>query len=469
MDKIVFKKTSFEPSRRNFLKTSLSVSVASAIAPWAINLAAIGEAAAATADDYKALVCVFLYGGNDYANTLIPYDSANYARYQNLRPNLAYSYASLQATALNPLHAPVDALGAPRQYALAPELASLMPIFNAGKMAVLLNVGTLIQPTTKAQYLANSVPLPSKLFSHNDQQSEWQSSGAEGTTTGWGGRAEDIFVSANTNPVFSCVNVYGNAVFLSGDASSQYQIGNTGAVALTAASSLFGSTAAATALRTIATAKSTHLLESDYSALMTQALSANQILTAALASAPTLTTVFPTSNSLADQLKMVAKMASVAKTLGVKRQVFFVALGGFDTHDNLATTHPTLLTAVAGAMSAFYTATVELGLASNITSFTASEFGRTLTVNNDGSDHGWGSMHFIVGGAVQGRQFYGTPPAVANNGADDVGQGRLLPTTSVDQYAATLGKWFGSTDAQLLKVLPNLVNFPASNRNLGFV
>ena len=452
-------------ARRRFVKTALG----SALAPWALSLNSIAQAATATADEYKALVCVFLYGGNDYANTLIPYDTDNYARYQSLRPGMAYSYASLQATALKPVKPAADASGVARQYALAPELAPLLPLFDAGQMAVLLNVGTLIQPTTKSQYLAKSVPLPPKLFSHNDQQSEWQSSGPEGTTTGWGGRSEDQFQSANANPIFSCVNVYGNAVFLSGDTSVQYQVASSGAVPLNAMNSLFGSTTAAVALKTLITAPSPQLFEADYALTMEQALTAERSLTNALASAPSLKTVFPTGNTLADQLKMVARMTSVAKTLGLKRQVFFVALGGFDTHDGLSTTHPKLLTQVAEAMSAFYNSTVELGLASNITSFTASDFGRTLTVNNDGSDHGWGSMHFVLGGAVKGQQFYGISPAVANDGPDDVGQGRLLPTTSVDQYAATLGSWFGCSDSQLLNVLPYLANFSPAVRNLGFV
>lgn len=456
-------------SRRSFLQGTLSLTASSAIAPWALNFAAMSEAAAAGASDYKALVCVFLYGGNDYANTLVPYDTANYANYQALRPNLAYSYASLANTALSPVQTPVDASGAARQYALAPELALLMPIFNDGKMGVLLNVGNLIQPTTKAQYLANSVPLPSKLFSHNDQQSEWQSSGAEGTTSGWAGRMQDLLGTGNSNAIFSCVNVYGNAVFLSGLVANQYQITANGSVALNSANSLFGSASAARTLQSVMTSTSMHPLESDYANVMSQALSANRSLTAALASAPVMSTPFPSGNSLADQLKMVARTASVAQALGVKRQVFFVALNGFDTHDNLATVHPQLLTSVSTALSSFYNATVELGMSSAITTFTASDFGRTLTVNNDGSDHGWGSMHFMLGGAVKGQRFYGIPPAVASNGPDDVGQGRLLPTTSVDQYAATLGKWFGLTDAQLLNVLPNLSNYSAGLRNLGFM
>jgi uncharacterized protein (DUF1501 family) len=456
-------------SRRDFLKTALSASVSRAIAPWAASLGAMGSAAAATADDYKALVCVFLYGGNDYANTVIPYDQDNYARYQSLRPSFAYPYANLAPTLLQPMLAPVDANGSLRQYALAPELAPLIPIFDAGQMAVLLNVGTLIQPTTKAQYLAKSVPLPSKLFSHNDQQSEWQSSGAEGTTTGWGGRTEDEFVAGNTNPVFSCINVYGNSVFLSGEDSAPYQVTSSGSVPLTALDTLFGSSTAAATLRALMTATSGQLFEADHARIMAQSISANQALTDALAKGPTIATPFPADNSLGDQLKMVARIASVAKTLGVKRQVFFVALGGFDSHDTLATTHPALLTQTGAALAAFNTATGEIGLAPNITTFTASDFGRTLTTNSDGSDHGWGSMHFIMGAAVKGRKLYGTPPAVANDGADDVGQGRLLPTTSVDQYAATLGRWFGVSDAELLNVLPHLANFPSSQRNLGFV
>jgi uncharacterized protein (DUF1501 family) len=456
-------------SRRSFIQGAMSLTASNVIAPWVLNFAALGDAAAAGANDYKALVCVFLYGGNDYANTLIPYDVASYAKYQALRPNLAYSYASLANTVLSPAQTPVDSSGGARQYALAPELAPLMPAFNDGKMGVLLNVGNLIQPTTKAQYMANSVPLPSKLFSHNDQQSEWQSSGPEGTTSGWAGRMQDLLETSNSNAIFSCVNVYGNAVFLSGLVANQYQITSNGSVALNSANSLFGSPVAARVLQSVMTSGSSYPLESDYATVMSQALSANSALTSALASAPVINTVFPLGNSLADQLKMVARVASVAPTLGVKRQVFFVALNGFDTHDHLATVHPQLLTSVSTALSAFYNATIELGMASSITAFTASDFGRTLTVNNDGSDHGWGSMHFMLGGAVKGRRYYGIPPAVANNGPDDVGQGRLLPTTSVDQYAATLGKWFGLTDTQLLSVLPNLSNYSPGSRNLGFM
>ena len=451
-------------SRRAFLQRASALSIAGSAAPWAVSLAAMGEAAAATATDYKALVCVFLYGGNDYGNTLIPYDNARYTAYQSMRPTLAYAQSALAPTLL----VPRVALSGGIQYAIAPELSPLLPIFNAGRMGVLLNVGTLVQPTTKAQYLANSVPLPPKLFSHNDQQSVWQSSSPEGATSGWGGRMGDLFEASNGNATFTCMNVSSNAVFLSGKQAVQYQISSSGPVALTAAKSLFGSTTCAAELQRLITAQSSNLFANEYTKVMARSLGAGGQLTTALAGSKALTTVFPTGNSLADQLKLVARLISTSNEVGAKRQVFFVSLGGFDNHDGLATIHPGLLTTVADALSAFYAATVELGVSNQVTSFTASDFGRTLTAN-DGSDHGWGSMHFMLGGAVNGGRYFGSAPVVANNGADDVGQGRLLPTTSVDQYAATLGKWFGISDTDLLTVLPNLVNWNASQRNLGFV
>jgi uncharacterized protein (DUF1501 family) len=452
-------------SRRAFLQRTSLLSLAGVAAPWALNLATMGEAAAATATDYKALVCVFLYGGNDYGNTLIPYDNTRYALYQGMRPTLAYAQAALTPTLLTPS----VALPNSAQYALAPELAPLLPLFTGNKLAVMLNVGTLVQPTSKMQYTAKSVPLPPKLFSHNDQQSVWQSSAPEGATSGWGGRIGDLFESGNGNATFTCVNVSSNAVFLSGHSAVQYQVSPSGPVALNGVKSpLFGSASCSTALHSLVTAPRTHLFENEYTRVMSRSLVAGEALTAALAGGPTINTVFPAGNGLADQLKLVARMISTSSEVGAKRQVFFVSLGGFDNHDGLASIHPGLLTSVANAMTAFYNATVELGVASQVTSFTASDFGRTLTGSN-GSDHGWGSMHFMLGGAVNGGRYYGTVPVVANNGPDDVGQGRLLPSTSVDQYAATLGKWFGISDAELLTVLPNLVHWNASVRTLGFV
>ena len=464
------KKIESNQSRRAFMRRASALSVAGAATPWMLNLVAISEASAATATDYKAIVCIFLHGGNDYANTVVPYDITSHALYTAQRPNLSFSRLSLAATALNPLVAPVDAGGFARDYALAPELSGLLPIFDAGKMAVVLNVGTLVQPTSKLQYTNKSVLLPPKLFSHNDQQSIWQSSSPEGAINGWGGRMGDLFQAGNTNSTFTCVNVAGNAVFLSGNSAVQYQVSTGGSVPLAGIKSpLFGSASCTEALRTLISQPRSHLLENEYNKVMRRSIDANVVLTSALSGAPNFTTPFPAGNPLGSQLKVVAQMIANATTIGAKRQVFFVSLGGFDTHDGLLTRHPVLMKTVGEAISAFYNATVELGVADKVTAFTASDFGRTLTGNNDGSDHGWGSMHFVVGGAVNGKKYYGTPPAVANNGPDDVGQGRLLPTTSIDQYAATLGRWLGITDSELAYVLPNLKNYNPTARTLGFV
>ncbi len=463
-------KDGMNASRRAFMQRASSLSIAGVAAPWALNLATIGEAAAATATDYKALVCIFLYGGNDYGNTLIPYDLAGYNAYQQQRPTLAYVRDAVTATALNPTTPVLDSGGVAHQYALAPNLAPLLPLFDAGKLAVMLNVGTLVQPTSKTQYTKKSVLLPPKLFSHNDQQSVWQSSSPEGATSGWGGRMGDLFESNNGNSTFTCVNLSGNAVYLSGKTAVQYQMSTTGPVAASGIrSNLFGSSAATSALRTMITQQRSHVLENEYNRVTKRSLDAYDSLSAALTAAPALQTAFPASNTLADQLKMVARAIAVGPSLGLKRQVFFVSLGGFDLHDGLSLAHAGLMTQVSGAMSAFYNATVELGVSDKVTSFTASDFGRTLTGNNDGSDHGWGGVHFMLGGAVNGKKLYGIAPIIANNGPDDVGQGRLLPSTSVDQYAATLGKWFGASDSELLTVLPNLANYNASARTLGFV
>ena len=456
-----------EQSRRAFLKRSAALGLAGTAASFCTSLAAIGEAAAATAGDYKALVCVFLYGGNDYANTLPPYDQASYNLYQAARSNLAINRDTLAATALNPS----VGLGG-RQYALNPALAPLLPIFNAGKMAVVMNVGTLVMPTTKAQYTANSVKLPPKLFSHNDQQSFFQASNPEGATSGWGGRIGDLFQSGNGSSTLTCINASGNAVYLTGKSAVQYSVGTGGPIALlNNATTLFGSTTAGTTLRSLMTGQaSTNVLANEHARVSKRALDTYTQVSGALAGAPVANfPLFPTSNTLADQMKIVARMISVSSELGAKRQVFFVSLGGFDLHDNLTAAHPVQLALVGNALKAFYDTTVSLGVSDKVTTFTASDFGRTLTSNSDGSDHGWGSMHFALGGAVKGQRFYGTAPAVGAGTNDDVGQGRLLPSISVDQYASTLASWFGVGAGDMTTVLPNMGNYNSSTWNLGFV
>lgn len=477
-------------SRRDFLRRTGQLALGSAAMPLALNLAAIGQAAAfnAPGGDYKALVCVFLYGGNDYANTVVPYDNASYDQYSAIRGGgaartaggIALAQADLTATLLAPTVVPVDTLGVPRQFALHPSMTGLAGLFNAGHAAVQLNVGPLVKPLSRADYNSSNrtlYPRPPQLFSHNDQSSIWQSSSPEGSKIGWGGNMGDLVLPSgggpNTNAVFTGISVAGNTVFLSGDSALQYQVSTSGAIKIAPASnsSVYGSTALPTALKALVQQASTnnHKLENDYNTVTRRAIDAEAAVTAALG-AGALATAFAT-DSLSQQLKMVARLIKGRASLGVRRQVFFVSIGGFDLHDNLITQHPALLGNVSAALSAFYNATVELGVDNAVTTFTASDFGRTLASNGDGSDHGWGSHHFVVGGAVNGKVFYGTPPpvSVSDNktaGVYDaaakwhVGQGRLLPSTSVDQYAATLAKWFGVDPVtEITGVLPNIVNF----------
>ena len=475
-------------SRRAFLRRSAQLAATTAAWPMAINLAAIGEAAAMNATGYKALVCILLAGGNDYANTVVCYDDDSYNRYNTIRNGGANQTAggiALGKGELTPtLLQPRTPLPGGRQYALHPAMTGLTGLFNNGKAAVLLNVGPLVVPLTKAQYNGYdrvNYPLPPKLFSHNDQTSVWLSSSPEGATIGWGGNIGDLALASNANSLFTCISVTDNTVFLWGDSALQYQVSKSGAVAIKAVTGkVYGSAAVQSAMASIIQAPRGHLLENAYNQVTSRSIAAEAEVSAALAGV-SLATTFPTGNTLADQLKMVAQLIAARDTLGNKRQVFLVSMSGFDVHDNLMTQQETLLGRVDAAMSAFYQATVELGVADKVTAFTTSEFGRTLTSNGDGSDHGWGGHHLIVGDAVRGQAFYGTAPpvSVTNTSAEEdqwhVGQGRLLPTTSVDQYAATLATWFGVKPAELNGVLPNLVHFGATAgrpdypTNLGFM
>ena len=460
-------------TRRLVLQRAVQLGAMGVATPLAINLAAIGEAAAFDNSDYKALVCIFLFGGNDYANTVVPYDNTNYNLYSAIRGGgagqtaggIALGRAELAATVLTPAGGQV--LTDNLQYALAPQLAGLKTLFDSGKLAVQLNVGPLIQPTTLAQYQStNRVanPLPPKLFSHNDQQSVWQSNGTEGSTTGWGGRLGDIALSSNSNTpnaLLTCISASGNAVFVAGRNALQYQTSPGGAIKINALGGPLRD-----AVNAIVTRSSSHVFENEYAVVTRRSMALEGVVNGALAGV-NLTTAFGSGNPLASQLKIVARLIGAGAALNMRRQVFFVSLGGFDNHNLLVTDHPTLMQRLNDAMSAFYAATVELGVASRVTTFTASDFGRTLSSNADGSDHGWGSHHFVMGGAVNGGKFYGTAPHVSIQSNDQVGQGRLLPSTSVDQFAATLAQWFGCSPAELPGILPNVGNF--SNTNLGFL
>jgi len=458
-------------TRRVVLQRAMQLSALGVATPLAINLAAVGEAAAFDASDYKALVCVFMYGGNDCANTLIPYDPANYALYHQARAGgggeeqsgIALARADLAATTLTPLDAAV--LTDNIQYSLAPQLTGLKSKFDAGRLAILLNVGPLIQPTTLAQYQSENRaanPLPPRLFSHSDQQSLWQTDGDEKSTHGWGGRLGDLALSSDpSDSQLTCISASGNAIFVSGQDALRYQVSPTGAIRIKALDGPLRG-----AVRAIITRSSSHALEEACAAVTRRSIELEGRVNTAIRGV-TLTTPFPGSNLLAKQLRVVARMIGANARLGLKRQVFFVSFGDFDHHKSLMGLHPFLMKQFNDAMGAFYSATVELGVANKVTAFTASDFGRSLASNADGSDHGWGSHHFVLGAAVNGGKFYGTAPHVSTQTDDQVGQGRLLPTTSLDQLGATLARWFGCSASEVPGILPNVGNF--SNPDLGFM
>lgn len=459
-------------SRREFLRAAQRLSVAGAAAPFALNLATIGAAAAQSATDYRALVCLFMHGGNDHNNTIIPYDKPSFDAYTAARPSIARNMADLvPLTSATPLRGN----NAGRQFALPTELASLKPVWDAGKLGVLANVGPLIVPTAKAQYLNRTVPLPPKLFSHNDQQSIWQTFAPEGANAGWGGRIGDLLASQNADSTFVCSSVGGNSVFVAGRTVRQYQIdvefglplfrmmredlqGDTG---------VFGTDPGA--FKSVWTPNIDNPIMRDLADIPGYAYEAD--LKFRLGTLSNMND-FPLPASLSGsklgaQLRVVARMIAAREKLGARRQVFFVSLGAFDTHDNQHGVLHGLHYQVGNALSYFYNATVAMGVADQVTTFTASDFGRTLTSNGDGTDHGWGSHHFVMGGAVKGREYYGTFPAMGLNNNDEVGSGRLLPTTSVDQFAATLARWMGVSESDLRLVTPNIGNF--DNTNLGFL
>ena len=474
-----------DASRRAFLRagTALSAHAATlgghAATPLALQLAGLGTLAAQqaraadTGGGYKALVCLYLSGGNDSHNWLVPTDAGNQALYAKARGELAWPTARLQAITSS-------TQGSGRAFGMPVELGPLRDAYEAGRLAWLANVGPLLRPLTLAEVKAG-VGLPAKLFSHNDQQSTWQSLMPEGARSGWGGRMGDLLMSANPQPVFTAVSTTGNAVFLAGNSVTQYQVGPAGPVLMNAAQggSRLGSAGVSQALRAVLGDRGSNDFQAEYVRVAQRSLATAGTLQSALAgsSVPALpaTPVTLTDGStlalgkepLALQLRMVAQLAAAGVQMGMRRQVFMVAIGGFDSHANQMRAQPVQMARVAQSVNWFLGALQGQGLADKVTLFSASDFGRTLTSNGDGCDHGWGGHHFIAGGAVKGRAIYGRMPITTLGTADDAGAGRLLPSTSVTEYAAALGRWMGLSAGELATVLPNLGSFNAAP--LGFV
>ena len=448
-------------ARRDFLRQAASLS-ALAGTPFAMNLMAVGAASAQTAGDHKALVCIFLAGGNDQSNTVIPSSGAGYNSYQQARPSLALAASTLLNVS------PTGYSGQP--IGLHPSLSALHPLFNQQRVALMANVGTLAGPITKAQWNSGrpTVAAPQQLFSHSDQQGAWQTGIPDRPSlTGWQGRMGDLLASSYNagSGVSIAMSVAGNNTLQSGNSTIQYQLTTDGAVRVSALSSLYGSAAGATAMRRLMTESRSPLFENELNKVSSRAINTEALVSGALSGA-TMSTTFP-DTSLGRQLRMVARMIAARNGLGQRRQMFFVQQGGYDFHDNLLTDQSAKLRELGDAMAAFYQATASLGVANQVTTFTASDFGRGLQHNGRGSDHGWGGHHFVMGGAVQGNRVYGQFPTVALNGPEDSGQGRLIPTTSVDEYAATLARWFGVSLSNLPTVLPNIGRF--ASRDLGFM
>jgi len=480
-----------DTSRREFLrKVSMLSAAGSLSAPFALNLFKINVAAASTfTSDYKAIVCLYMGGGNDSANMVLATDSPSWAGYLAARSNgggasIALPSASLLSIAPNTPK--VDTVGT-RAFALHPDMAPLQTLFDAGRAAIVANVGPLIEPIAdKVAYRNNAIQKPARLFSHNDQTKQWHSTDPLKPIYGWGGRMGDMLKTSNAKQNFTSISSSGNSVFLAGETINQYQINSNGtAVAIGGLTNLFG-TSNSPLQDIIANTTASNLFEQDHAAVVQRSIDAqtdlNNVMLATATSVPAPTqytnpnTNLLANNRLANQLHTVARIIEGQTTLGAHRQVFFVNMGGFDTHDRQVTGHADLMARLAHAAAYFdgVLTTLPGDKSNQVTLFTASDFGRTFTSNGDGTDHGWGGHHFVIGGAVNGKEIYGEFPqtAVTNTSAGidnplDVGSGRLIPTISVDQYAGTLAKWFGLSPAEISAVFPNLANFPI--QDLGFM
>lgn len=451
--------------RRDFIRNSVCAGLGMAASGGALfDLQKILAATKMSAkfDDYKALICIFLYGGNDGDNTIVPRGSG-YASYVAQRTGLAIPQNEILP--INPLN------GDGREWGFSPRFGEMQNLFESGKLAVLGNVGPLVVPTTRTQFRNGSVPLPPNLFSHNDQQVQWQTSVSDDITlaTGWGGRMCDLMRAANgTWANFTSISLGGANTIGVGADTSIYHVSQQGTLGLSWYDDNPNTTdLKSQAINQILALNNNNEFENEFADIKKRAINSNRVISQALSSTQPITTVFPDTH-LARQLKMIARLISARNNLSLQRQVFFCEMGGFDTHGEQTNTQPNLLQELSQAIGAFYNATIELGISDKVTTFTASDFGRSYRINGSGTDHAWGNHQFIVGGAVRGRQIYGQMPILQMDGPNDSwDNGRWIPTTPVDSYSATLARWFGATTSNMNTILPNLNRFPSSD--LGFM
>lgn len=425
--------------------------------------------------DFKALICLFQYGGNDGNNMIIPMDTTGYAAYSLARGALALPSANL-----NPLTLP---LGDGRSFGLHPSMPRIAGLFNTGKAAAIANVGTLVAPLDKAAYLRGGAAVPRYLFSHSDQSLQWQTSVPDSPLkVGWGGRLADLTQSLNTGSQISMnISLAGENYFQVGNQVFQYPMSTSGSIGL----SNYTSTSTPTkqqyqAVKDVVGHSYGHLFEQEYVNVMGRAIGNDTLIKSVLATIPLYNEKFvasttsgvgtanPTLNPVASQLRMILRMIAAQQVLGMKRQIYFAAIGGYDTHDNQLVGQAKLLSQLDNGLADFHQAVTDIGMANNVTTFTASDFSRTYSSNITGTDHAWGNHHFVVGGAVKGGQVYGTMPDQTLKGTSDTGsRGSWIPGISTDEYAATLAKWFGVSPANMSMVLPNIGRF--SRPDLGFM
>ncbi len=452
-------------TRRIFLR-HVGALGAAGLGAWSdlnrIAAAASLTGAKAAGEDYRALVCLFMFGGNDGNNTVIPTSATEYAQYAAGRTNLALAQGTLL---------PLTVQNTPgRTFGLHPSMAGLQGLFNQGKAAIVANSGPLLAPTSRADLQARKVPIPPDLYSHSDQQAQWQSSISDGAPrSGWGGRLGDLMKIANgAGQSSTLISVSGNNLFEVGTTLSSFKVSPGNQFGFDFYQGASSSDPLSRGITNLLAAPTANLMEGAWKDVIARAIENQRVLSSALAAAPPFATVFP-NTGIGSQMQMIARLLSVRQALGLKRQVFFASLGGFDTHgEGQLGDQAQLLGEVSAALTALYSATVELDCAQLVTSFTASDFSRTFPSNGKGSDHAWGNHHFVVGGAVRGASIYGSFPTLVRGGPDDTGSGGLwIPTTSVDQYSATLASWFGVAGGEMGTIFPNLTRFPATN--LGFM
>ncbi|MEO0452216.1 MAG: DUF1501 domain-containing protein [Pseudomonadota bacterium] len=469
-------KTTVIPSRRKFLLgTGAGLAAISTMRGGLLNM----TAHAADVSGYKALVCVNFNGGLDCHDTILPVDSTSYASYAQVRKTLLDNYNGAplgndrRRDTLLPLDLENSAQFGGRAFAMANSMAPLHDLIQQGQAAIVGNVGPLIRPMNRTQYQNKTAPRPPKLFSHNDQTSVWMTSEPEGARLGWGGLIADypIRAGANSNESFTSISLAGGGPFLVGERSRKFQVSSKGIQQIDAVTrrKLFGS-------KNLSSMFEQHLraaggmqegyYEQDLFETIKSSIDNGADLATVLEDSVALSTTFPNS-SLGQQLKMVARIIAIRGSTGVSRQIFYTDKKRFDTHSDQATTMQEKQRDIAESIAAFHAAMIELGESENVTLFTTSEFGRTLAVNGDGTDHGWGSHHFVVGGAVDGKKVFGTIPPSELGHDWDSGRGRLIPTVSVEQYAATLGRWFGLSISELSEALPGLAN--SEQKTLGFL